>query len=125
MELREEIEELPEIPAVEELLDWALENLVKNALDASDKDQGVVTVRCRHLSDSGQIEIEVEDDGRGMSLTTQRRLFDAGYTTKERGWGMGLVLVHRIVTEYHGGSIRVQRSGEGEGTTMRILLPIQ
>ncbi|HEX9642224.1 MAG TPA: HAMP domain-containing sensor histidine kinase [Candidatus Krumholzibacteria bacterium] len=125
VELREEIEELPETPLVEELLDWALENLVKNALDASDKDHGVVIVRCRHLPKRGRVLIEVEDDGRGMSPATQRRLFDPGFTTKERGWGMGLVLTHRIVTEYHGGSIGVRRSGEGEGTVMRILLPTQ
>lgn len=123
VDLREEIEELPEVPLVEELLDWALENLVKNALDASDKERGVVTVRCRLAAGGDSVEIEVEDDGRGMSPATQRRLFDPGYTTKERGWGMGLVLVRRIIAEYHGGSIRVVRSVEGEGTLMRILLP--
>jgi len=123
VEIREEIAELPPIPLAEELLDWALENLIKNALDASDKPTSVVTVRCRLAEEGNWVEILVADQGRGMSANMQRMVFDAGYTTKERGWGMGLVLVRRIVTEYHGGRIRVLETAEGEGTVMQILLP--
>lgn len=123
VEIREEIQELPAIPLVEGLLDWALENLIKNALDACDKDVSIVSVRCKMSEDQRFVEIQISDNGRGMSASAQRLVFDPGYTTKERGWGMGLVLVRRIVTEYHRGEIRVIRSVEGQGTTMQIVLP--
>jgi signal transduction histidine kinase len=121
--IREEIAPLPQIPLASELLDWAIENLVKNALDAIDKPHGLVTVSGRHLAQLGRVEILVRDNGKGMSPSVQRRVFDAGFTTKERGWGMGLALVRRIVEEVHGGRIRVLHSSPGQGTTMQILLP--
>ena len=113
----------PEIPVSAQLLDWAIENLIKNALDALDKDEGVVRVSCRHDGARHEIEILVEDNGRGMSKATRQRVFDPGFSTKTRGWGMGLALVRRIVEEYHRGRVDVLRSVEGEGTTFRIRIP--
>jgi signal transduction histidine kinase len=118
-----EIRECPEIPVSAQLLDWAVENLIKNALDAVDKDQGVVRVSCRHDPAQHQIEILVTDNGRGMGKAAQQRVFDPGFSTKARGWGMGLALVRRIVEEYHRGDVDLVRSVEGEGTTFRIRIP--
>lgn len=117
------IEDCPQIPVSPQLLDWAVENLIKNALDAVDKDEGLVRVSCRHDASHHQIEILVEDNGRGMSKATQQRVFEPGYSTKARGWGMGLALVRRIVEEYHRGRVEVLQSVEGEGTTFRIRIP--
>jgi hypothetical protein len=122
VELVTEIEETPLAPINAQLLDWAVENLVKNALDALDKGRGVIEVRCRHDSQEDWIEILVTDNGRGMSAKVRDRVFDPGFTTKQRGWGMGLVLVRRIVDEYHRGRIDIPRSVEGEGTCFRIRL---
>ena len=117
------IEPCPQIPVCPQLLDWAVENLIKNALDALDKDEGVVTVSCQHDASRHAIEILVSDNGRGMSKAAQARVFDPGYSTKARGWGMGLALVRRIVEEYHRGQVEVLRSVEGEGTVFRIRIP--
>ena len=113
----------PEIPACAQLLDWAIENLIKNALDALDKDDGVVRVSCHHDAAHHQIEILVEDNGRGMSNTTRQRVFDPGFSTKAGGWGLGLALVRRIVEEYHRGRVDVVRSVEGGGSTFRVRIP--
>jgi NtrC-family two-component system sensor histidine kinase KinB len=113
----------PEIPVSAQLLDWAIENLIKNALDALDKDEGVVRVSCHHDDAHHQIEILVEDNGRGMGKATQQRVFDPGFSTKAGGWGMGLALVRRIVEEYHRGRVDLVRSVEGGGTTFRIRIP--
>jgi signal transduction histidine kinase len=118
-----EISECPEIPVSAQLLDWAVENLIKNALDAVDKDRGVVRVSCRHDPAQHEIEILVTDNGRGMGKAAQQRVFDPGFSTKARGWGMGLALVRRIVEEYHRGRVDLVRSVEGEGTTFRIRIP--
>jgi NtrC-family two-component system sensor histidine kinase KinB len=118
-----EIEPCPQIPISPQLLDWAIENLIKNALDALDKDEGIVRVTCRHDASRHHIEVLVEDNGRGMGKAAQQRVFDPGYSTKARGWGMGLALVRRIVEEYHRGRVEVVRSVEGEGTTFRIRIP--
>lgn len=118
-----DITECPEIPVSPQLLDWAVENLIKNALDAVDKDPGLVKVSCHHDAARHRIEILVEDNGRGMGKAAQQRVFDPGYSTKARGWGMGLALVRRIVEEYHRGRVEVVRSVEGEGTTFRIRIP--
>lgn len=122
VDLVQRVEEVPLAPISTELLDWALENLVKNALDAIDKENGVVEVACRLRPDGEWIELTVTDNGKGMSPDVQRRVFDPGFSTKQRGWGMGLVLVHRIIVEYHQGHIGVAHSVPGVGTTMRVLL---
>ena len=118
-----DVGECPEIPVSPQLLDWAIENLIKNALDAVDKDEGMVRVSCHHQPERHQIEIVVTDNGRGMGKAAQQRVFDPGFSTKASGWGMGLALVRRIVEEYHRGQVDLVRSVEGEGTTFRIRIP--
>ena len=103
------------------LFDWVLENLVKNAVDAM-AGKGVISIRTeKKLS---QCVIDVSDTGKGIPARKLKTVFEPGFTTRKRGWGLGLTLVKRIIEEYHGGKIFVKHSEEGKGTTFRILLPL-
>lgn len=101
------------------LIGWAIENLCRNAIDAIDGD-GCVAV-CAFMQGDHAV-IDVKDTGKGMSWATARKIFDAGFTTKQRGWGIGLALTHRIIKEYHKGKIFVLETEVGKGTTIRIVL---
>ncbi|MGC4034714.1 MAG: HAMP domain-containing sensor histidine kinase [Chitinophagaceae bacterium] len=101
------------------LFDWVIENLLKNALDAMEG-KGSITVDI-HESDSG-IYIDVTDTGKGISLQNIRQVFKPGFTTKKRGWGLGLSLSKRIIEQYHDGEIFVKNSEPGKGTTFRVFL---
>lgn len=103
----------------EALFEWVLENLLKNALDALGG-SGAVTVDLS--ATENRIRIDVTDSGKGIATRNFRRIFHAGYTTKTRGWGLGLSLSKRIVSEYHKGKIYVLRSELDKGTTIRIAL---
>jgi signal transduction histidine kinase len=103
------------------LFGWVLENLTKNAVDAM---EGSGRFSVSLTSGSGKVVLDFQDTGKGMSRRVQRQIFDPGFSTKARGWGLGLSLVRRIVREYHGGQIVVLRSEEGQGTTFRITLPL-
>lgn len=101
------------------LMKWVTENLIKNAVDAMDG-QGQITL---HLQRDGQqIILDVTDTGRGIERKRYTQVFRPGYTTKTRGWGLGLSLCKRIVEQYHGGKIFIQRSVIGKGTTFRVIL---
>ena len=104
------------------LFSWVLENLTKNAVDAM---EGAGSLSLVLTSEGAHVQIDVSDSGRGMSRRTQRQVFEPGFSTKERGWGLGLSLVRRIVREYHGGQISVLRSEEGVGTTFRLSIPAE
>ncbi|NLE35584.1 MAG: sensor histidine kinase [Bacteroidales bacterium] len=107
------------IPFNPVLLGWVIENLVKNSADAM-KGSGVITIRLtEHHSEA---VIDVEDTGRGIPRKDFKTIFKPGYTTRERGWGLGLSLSKRIVEQYHRGKIFVLRSEPGHGSCMRILL---
>ena len=121
--LRERYEEVPPINLNRELIEWALENLLSNALSALDKTQGVIEVRVERRKETEAVEIVVEDNGRGMTPAEQRRAFEPGYSTKQRGWGLGLALTTRVVQEYHGGRLFIRHSTPGQGTTMVISFP--
>lgn len=103
----------------EALFEWVVENLLKNALDAL-QGTGVIDVKISDNQD--YIYIDVKDSGKGVAKTNFKRIFDPGFTTKTRGWGLGLSLSKRIVEEYHKGKIGVIESEIGKGTTMRITL---
>lgn len=109
---------LPEEPVIRQasgpLLSWVIENLCKNAIDAQPTK---VEIR---LNKQGIVE--VEDNGKGIPKNKQKKIFEAGYTTKKRGWGLGLALVKRIIEQYHHGKIFVKNSAVGVGTTFRIEL---
>jgi K+-sensing histidine kinase KdpD len=101
------------------LFDWVIENLLKNALDAIEK-KGVVRVQIKDTA--SQVLIDVSDSGKGISKNNIAKVFEPGFTTKKRGWGLGLTLSKRIIEQYHKGSIFVKQSEQGKGTTFRIEL---
>ncbi|PCJ81906.1 MAG: hypothetical protein COA49_02785 [Bacteroidetes bacterium] len=101
------------------LFSWVLENLLRNAVDAMEG-KGVINVTLAQTGDD--VIIDVEDSGKGISRSDIKDVFSPGFTTKKRGWGLGLSLVKRIVEEYHGGKISLLKSEVGVGTTFRIKL---
>ncbi len=101
------------------LFEWVVENLMKNSLDAL---QGHGAIEVRITSDEKHVMIDVKDSGKGIPKGNWRRIFEPGFTTKTRGWGLGLSLSRRIVEEYHKGKIAVVESEIGRGTTIRITL---
>ena len=102
------------------LLEWVMENLTKNAVDAM---QGAGRIDISTGCDRNTVWIEVRDTGKGIPRKYFKTIFHPGYTTKKRGWGLGLTLVKRIIEEYHGGRIFVKDSEIGKGTVFRIELP--
>jgi signal transduction histidine kinase len=120
----EHLDEVPPVNINRELMEWVVENVLKNAMDAVDTNTGVITVEVRREPNTETVDIRVTDNGRGMTPAEQRRVFEPGYSTKRRGWGLGLSLCRRIVEEYHGGRILVERSSPGEGTTFVIQFPV-
>lgn len=102
------------------LFEWVMENLIKNAVDAM---EGEGRIDVRVFAEGDKAVIEVSDTGRGIPSKLRKRIFKPGYTTKKRGWGLGLTLAKRIVEQYHHGKIRVKDSSPGKGTTFRIELP--
>lgn len=102
-----------------ELFEWVLENLVRNAADAIDRPEGVIHFHLRHVRDLAVID--VQDNGRGIDPKIRKDIFRPGFSTKQRGWGLGLSLARRIVEEYHKGKITIKDSSPA-GTTFRIRL---
>lgn len=101
------------------LFEWVIENLLKNALDAMD---GVGTIGILAMRKDQQLIIEVHDTGKGIPKNKFNAVFEPGFTTKKRGWGLGLTLTRRIIEHYHQGKIFVKDSVPGKGTTFRIEL---
>lgn len=123
IELRERYEEVPPVNLNRELLEWAVENLLTNAISALDKSPGVIEITVERRAETEEVEVLVSDNGRGMSREEQRRAFEPGYTTKRRGWGLGLALARRVVEDYHAGRIGIRHSAPGQGTIMVIRFP--
>lgn len=121
--IRERYDEVPPINLNRELLAWALENLLSNAANAIDKSPGTIDVSVGRRKETEAVEIAVTDNGRGMTPAEQRRAFEPGYTTRRRGWGLGLALARRVIEEYHGGRLFIRHSAPGQGTTMVISFP--
>ena len=126
---RQEIEleclgELPLVPINAELMSWAFENLCKNAIDAMDGQTGSLRIRMELLPEGRAVQIAFQDDGRGIEPEHIKRVFEPGFSTKKRGWGLGLVFVKRIVEEYHKGKISLVQSAPGEGATFEVILPL-
>lgn len=101
------------------LLDWVMENLIRNALDAM-AGEGKIDITVTNSPQ--QVWIDVQDNGKGIPSHQVKDVFKPGFTTKKRGWGLGLSLARRIITKYHHGSIFVKNSEVGKGTTFRIIL---
>jgi len=103
-----------------ELFEWVIENLVKNALDAIENKKGKIEIKI-NTCDSN-VEIDFSDNGKGIDLKRRKDVFRPGYSTKRRGWGLGLSLSKRIIENYHKGKIFVKNSAPGQGTTFKIIL---
>ncbi|MBN2018036.1 MAG: HAMP domain-containing histidine kinase [Candidatus Cloacimonetes bacterium] len=104
-----------------DLLKWALENLLKNAIDAMKEKSGNIFVITYDKGD--KFYIQIKDEGCGIPKKSQKIIFDTGFTTKKRGWGLGLALTKRIIEEFHKGKISILKSEQNEGTTFEIMLP--
>ncbi len=116
----------PEIAAVKlnkDLFSWVLENLIKNGLDAMENKGGTIMITAQKHSDS-QVQIDVKDTGKGIDKKARKDIFKPGYSSKKRGWGLGLSLAKRIIEDYHGGKLMLKESQHGEGSTFRIILNI-
>lgn len=121
--LLEHYDEVPPINVNRELLEWAVENLLNNALNASSPGEGCIEVSVKRKAAQEAVEIEVRDKGRGMTLAERQRAFEPGFTTRKRGWGLGLSLVRRIIEEYHGGRVDISQSEPLKGSTFVISFP--
>ncbi len=107
------------VPLNRPLFSWVLENLIRNAVDAMEG-EGRITITTE--KDGNKVHVDVADTGKGIPASKLKTVFRPGYTTKKRGWGLGLSLTKRIVESYHKGKIFVKRSAVGKGTTFRITL---
>ena len=101
------------------LLQWVIENLLKNSVDAI---SGTGSITFQLHENEHDVMIDVADTGKGIDAKAQRRIFEPGFTSKDRGWGLGLPLAKRIVEQYHGGKLLLKSSQSGVGTTFRIVL---
>jgi len=108
-----------EIPMNVPLFAWVIENLCRNAIDAM---EGSGAIDCSMIDGNGVIHIDVSDTGKGIARTNFETVFQPGYTSKKRGWGLGLSLTKRIIEQYHEGKVFVKQSEVGKGTTFRITL---
>jgi len=102
------------------LFEWVIENLCKNAVDAMSGSSGEINLSLRHQARKWVIDIT--DTGKGISKANLKKIFEPGFSTKKRGWGLGLTLAKRIIENYHQGKIFVKSSEPGKGTTFRIIL---
>ncbi|MDQ0593985.1 two-component sensor histidine kinase [Chryseobacterium ginsenosidimutans] len=107
------------VPHNKILMSWVIENLVKNAVDAM-KGEGSISMSV--FERNKNILVEVQDNGSGMTKQQARNAFKPGYSTKKRGWGLGLSLAKRVVQEYHSGDIKIAQTEVGKGTTFRIMI---
>jgi len=111
-----------QIPLNENLFGWVMENLLKNAIDAMEG-EGTINISVHYTARN--IMIDVADTGKGFPKSQYKAVFRPGFTTKKRGWGLGLTLSKRIIDEYHKGRLFVLSSAPGKGTTFRMILPLK
>ncbi|WP_246075183.1 sensor histidine kinase [Gracilimonas mengyeensis] len=126
IEVRKDLQAEAKVKANPELLQWAIENLVKNAMDSlkgTEKEVSFISITSK--VQDGEVVIDIEDSGCGIDIKNVKNIFRPGFSTKKRGWGLGLSLTKRIIEEYHKGHVFVLRSELEEGTTMRVSLKIE
>ncbi len=123
VELIESYASIPKVGLNKDLFEWVIENLIKNSLDAIEKEKGRIEISLGRLDEkSNKIFIDIKDNGKGINVKERRLIFKPGYTTKKRGWGLGLNLSKRIIEEYHHGKLIIKETKIGEGTCMRIII---
>jgi len=123
--IEEDYGEIREVKANPELISWVMENLIKNSLEVISPADGWIRVSTSTSDDGKRVQITVSDNGRGVPARKQSKVFLPGYTTKKRGWGLGLTLAKRIVEEYHRGKIQLTESIPHRRTTFLVTLPIE
>lgn len=123
VQITEEYDIQSKVPINKDLFEWVIENLVRNSLDALEKESGMINIHLGEIKNGKhRIYIDISDNGRGIEHARRNNIFKPGYSTKKRGWGLGLSLAKRIVEDYHGGKLMVKETRLGQGTTMRIVL---
>jgi signal transduction histidine kinase len=117
------MKDAPEVvaPINRELFEWVIENIIKNGIDAIQGKTGSITATI--FEDGNFICIDISDTGKGIESKHKKEIFKTGFTTKSRGWGLGLSLAKRIVEDYHKGKLFLKQSEVGKGSTFRIKLP--
>jgi len=114
--------DIPPVSLNRDLFEWMIENLMKNAIDAVKGKKGTIEIITGRVPENNKIFIDVRDNGVGISPKGRGDVFKPGYSSKKRGWGLGLNLAKRIVEEFHKGKLFIKESHVGKGTTIRILL---
>jgi NtrC-family two-component system sensor histidine kinase KinB len=122
--IEERYSDIPSVDINRELLEWVVENLVKNSAEALPAEGGRIEVATEHAPRDGIVRVLFTDNGKGLSPADARKIFMPGYSTKRKGWGLGLALARRIIEEYHKGRLYVGWSEVGKGTTFVICLPV-
>jgi signal transduction histidine kinase len=122
VEIIESHQNVPKVEANEDLLQWVIENLIRNSLDAIDKDDGRIEISTEYDPKKKDVMIIYKDNGKGIPRKNRSKVFLPGYSSKKHGWGLGLAIVKRIIEGYHGGRIRIAESGSG-GSTFVVTLP--
>lgn len=115
--------DIPRVMVNKGLFSWVLENLIKNALDAIENKKGKITIKESMLNET-QISIDIQDTGKGIINQDKKNVFKPGFSTKKRGWGLGLSLAKRIIEDYHGGKLTLLESQINQGSTFRIILNV-
>lgn len=124
IEIRQQFGEVPQVRASRELIEWVFENLIKNSIDAIRRESGRIEIRTEFVRDERMVRVYHADNGSGITWEAHKKIFSAGYTTKKRGWGLGLTLAKRIIEDYHQGKIFVQWSKKDKGTVICVELPV-
>jgi len=123
IEIHEIYDMVPPASVNEALIEWVVENILKNAIDATTK-SGIIKVEVLHRHETECVELRITDEGMGMTSAEIKQIFSPGYTSKGRGWGLGLTLAKRIIEDYHGGNIWVDWSKPGKGSTFVVSFPV-
>ena len=124
VEIRERYDLVPPVNVNKELIEWVVENVLKNAIDATTRKGGEIDVELAHRPETECVEVRITDQGKGIPPGEVKQVFSPGFSTKRRGWGLGLTLAKRIIEDYHGGKIWVERSQPGKGTTFTVSFPV-
>ena len=124
IKVKDYLGEIPEVPVNKDLFEWVLENMFKNSVDAIRRSEGLIEVKTEYLERENFVRIHHIDNGRGIPWEEHINIFSPGYTTKDRGWGLGLTFAKRIIEDYHNGRIYVSWSQRDKGTAFCIDLPV-
>ncbi len=124
IEIRTVLGEVPPVDLNRDLIEWVFENLMKNSINAIKREDGLIEIHTEHIQVDGIVRVSHSDNGSGVARKARGRIFSPGFTTKKRGWGLGLTLAKRIVEDYHRGRIYLNRSQPDRETIFHVDLPV-